>query len=136
MILPPAAANINSLLGSETCRVKNVTCRYPSIATRYPLHDTRGPTDRGGPTDVFTPAPICSPSKVDWLQQQVIQRRAQRIPRILQVNSANTKTNASGLPQSGRARALHRDDSTLDSTRLPVSLFVPSSCSLEPETDP
>lgn len=26
MILPPAAANINSLLGSETCRVKNVTC--------------------------------------------------------------------------------------------------------------
>ena len=64
---------------------------------------------------------MCSPSQVDWLQQQVIQRRAQRLPRTRQLHSANTNSSTSGLPHSGR---------------LLVSLFRPSSCSLEPETDP
>lgn len=88
---------------------------------------------------VFTSAPICSPSKVDWLQQQVVQRRAQRIPRILQVDSANTRTNTSGLAHSGRARALHRGSSVLDSARMPVSLVQdedPAPSSLKQTREP
>ncbi|XP_029693943.1 proprotein convertase subtilisin/kexin type 5 [Takifugu rubripes] len=52
---------------------------------------------------------IAEEAEVEWLQQQVVQRRAKRFPRVLQVYSTSTKTQTPARPW-----ASHQDDSKLN----------------------
>lgn len=70
---------------------------------------------------------LCVPFKVEWLQQQVVQRRAKRKPRASHIYSTDTETKQypSAHPESSHARTAHYNDSMWNSLWYTVShIFI------------